>query len=75
MKSLLPKLMKTTFKKKTKIKSLEERKILKNENTTLRANILTNLKLLKIYQVKTKEKRQTFPSRKRPNKIMTLHEF
>ena len=75
MKSVLPKLMKTTFKKKTKIKSLEERKILKNENTTLRANILTNLKLLKIYQVKTKEKRQTFPSRKRPNKIMTLHEF
>ena len=42
---------------KMKIKSLEEDfKKLKNENTTLRENILTQLIILKIYQVTTKEK-------------------
>ena len=71
MKSVLPKLMKTTSKKK--IKWLEEGiENLKNENTTLRENIPTHLKLRKIYQVTTKEKRQSFPSKKRPNKIATL---
>ena len=42
---------------KMKIKSLEEDfKKLKNENTTLRENILTQLIILKMYQVTTKEK-------------------
>ena len=73
MKSVLPKLMKTTSKKKKKIKWLEEGiENLKNENTTLRENILINLKLRKICPVTTKEKRQSFPSKKRPNKIATL---
>ena len=45
---------------KMKIKSLEEEiKNLKNENTTLRENILTQLK---IYLVITTEVRQTLPS-------------
>ena len=48
---------------KMKIKSLEEEiKNLKNENTTLRENILTQLKLLKICLVITTEIRQTLPS-------------
>ena len=39
--------MKITSKKKSKIKSLEEEiKKLKNENTTLRENILTQLKII-----------------------------
>ena len=50
------------FEKK-KIKSLEEEiKKLKNENTTLRENILTQLKLLKIYLVITTEIQRTLPS-------------
>ena len=39
--------MKITSKKKSKIKSLEEEiKKLKNENTTLRENILTYFKII-----------------------------
>ena len=38
----------------------------------MRENILTNLKILKIYQVTTQKKRQTFPSKEWRNKIMTL---
>ena len=50
------------FEKK-KIKSLEEEiKKLKNENTTLRENILTQFKLLKIYLVITTEIQRTLPS-------------
>ena len=42
---------------KMKIKSLEEDfKKLKNENITVRENILTQLIILKMYQVTTKEK-------------------
>ena len=42
---------------KMKIKSLEEEfKKLKNENITVRENILTQLIILKMYQVTTKEK-------------------
>ena len=49
---------------KMKIKSLEEDfKKLKNENITVRENILTQLIILKMYQVTTKEKWQTLPSR------------
>ena len=45
-----------------KIKSLkEEIKNLKNENTPLREDILTNLKLLKIYLVIMTGLQQTLP--------------
>ena len=46
-----------------KIKLLEEEiKKLKNENTTFRENILTQLKIIEMYLAITTEVRQTLPS-------------
>ena len=59
---------------KIKIKSEEEIKKFRNENITLKENILTqpNLKSLKIYLAIRIEARQTLPSQIKPSKGMTL---
>ena len=70
---LLTRLSDGNNSQKTKIKSLEkEMKNVKNENITLGENILTQRKIIEIYQVITKEKWQTFPSKIRKSKVMTL---
>ena len=54
---LLTRLSNGNNSQKTKIKSLEkEMKNVKNENITLGENILTQRKIIEIYQVITKEK-------------------
>ena len=70
---LLTRLSNGNNSQKTKIKSLEkEMKNVKNENITLGENILTQRKIIEIYQVITKEKWQTLPSKIRKSKVMTL---
>ena len=70
---LLTRLSDGNNSQKTKIKSLEkEMKNVKNENITLGENILTQRKIIEIYQVITKEKWQTLPSKIRKSKVMTL---
>ena len=63
--------MEITFKKR-KSNRLKKMKNVKNENITLEENILTQCKIIEIYQVITKEKRQTLPSKIRKSKVMTL---
>ena len=70
---LLTRLSNGNNSQKTKIKSLEkEMKNVKNENITLGENILTQRKIVEIYQVIAKEKWQTLPSKIRKSKVMTL---
>ena len=63
--------MEITFQKR-KSNRLKQMKNVKNENITLEENILTQCKIIEIYQVITKEKRQTLPSKIRKSKEMTL---
>ena len=63
--------MEITFQKR-KSNRLKQMKNVKNENITLEENILTQCKIIEIYQVITKEKRQTLPSKIRKSKVMTL---
>ena len=63
--------MEITFQKR-KSNRLKKMKNVKNEKITLEENILTQCKIIEIYQVITKEKRQTLPSKIRKSKVMTL---